>query len=892
MKKTMKFMGCCAIAVMFGTSMAETETVDELDLSGDTTVSVGEGDVKRIEYVSGTASAKLIKEGAGTLEIAIVGNTNAAFFVNGGELKFVRPGKLALAADEAAFHVDGSDADAREVSVQNGTNFVTKIKDAEGRSTYATKYSSRPNPYLKENALNGLTVFDFGTLYGSGVTGYGAAMQWSEMHVPNEIFYVWADQEGLKDLVATAESLGPTPVNMQFSGYRGKGGAGQEFKLFNTLPGRMGTNLYVDDAKATSTSTPGEGWHLLRTYTSTAWTDSSVNDYAARGFGYRPNGPSPHGGFCLAEMIVCTNYLTAAGADPDAKRKYVNFYLQRKWFGGYPVKKVVLAEGATLDASEAPIFITYFQSTGDTTVRGLDNIRMAVPSGSSTNLTVTSGIYNAYDRAVSSIPSLAFVADGEIAVAAGTNAVNIVEGSGTFRKSGGGALGIGYLGEGFTSLEVSSGSLSVNPLVTPAAALHVDAADDDAFSLAEENGTNFVVRWEDVSRNGQALKAATDKYAYGAKATINRPFRVMNRQNGLPMVDFGSMADAEHQDGWGAMLNVVNPVSGKSAPRTTTDEFGVIQVFSVWEDDPAIFDLEPVEDNEGNLKPAVGPALYGNGYSWYRGAGGSGVGYPFCAMQGPSSVREEMWLDNVRFYSQYVRFTPIEKGTHLMDQRIGDSDGGSTISVVGGNQDCQTTNGPYAAKGVYGGVRFGETMAFRYALPKKQREQIRAALGVKWFGPDTYSLKYGYEAVAVTNGAAAAFPHADVTATNLTLAGTVSARSLSVRNLEIAGDAAVSAPLALAAGGTLAVNWTGDGFAVAEAESLSIGTGGTLAIKGMDAIPPCGSEYKVVGAASVEGSAAGWIWHSADRSVRATLEKRADGLHVAFASGGVRIIFR
>ena len=866
--KMKKLAGCCVVAALSGVSMAETVTVAELALSADTTVTVGEGDVKRIEYLSGTAAAKLTKEGAGTLEVAIVGNTNAAFFVNGGELKFVRPGKVALAADEAAFHVDGSDADARDVSVQNETNFVTKIKDVEGRSTYATKYSSRLNPYLKENALNGLTVFDFGTMYGSGLTGYGAAMQWSEMHVPNEIFYVWADQEGLKGLVTTAESFGPTPVNMQFSGYRGKGGAGQEFKLFNTLPERMGTNLYVDDAKATSTSTPGEGWHLLRTYTSTAWTDASVSTYAARGFGYRPGGPSPYGGFCLAEMIVCTNYLT------EAKRKYVNFYLQRKWFGGYPVKKVILAEGATLDASEAPVSITYFQTTGDTTVRGLENIRMAVPSGLSTNLTVSSGIYNAPDRSVSAIPNIGFAADGEVAVAAGTNAVNIVEGSGTFRKSGEGALCVGYLGEGFTSLDVASGSLSVCPLVTPAAALHVDAADDDAFSLSEENGTNFVVRWEDVSRNGQALRTATDKYAYGAKATINRPFRVANRQNGLPMVDFGSMADAEHQDGWGAMLNVVNPVSGKSAPRTTTDEFGVIQVFSVWEDDPAVFDREPVEDGDGHLKPAVGPSLYGNGYSWYRGAGGRGVGYPFCAMQGPSSVREEMWLDNVRFYSQYVRFTPIGSGLHLMDQRIGNSDGGSTISVFGGNQDCQTTNGPYAAKGVYGGVRFGETMAFRYVLPKKQREQIRAALGVKWFGTDTYSLKYGFENVAVTNGAALAFPYADVTVTNLTLAGTVSARSLT-----------------LPAGGMLTLPGDGaDGFGEIFVDSLTLGTGGHVVVPDVLGTALVGRSFKIASSENFSGRASAWHGCSEDRSLRVVLEKRADGLYARFEGNGMMII--
>ncbi len=886
MNRTLKIIVATVLAFSARLAFSATETIDEMALTENTTVTVASGDVKHIEYLSGTAAAKLTKEGGGMLEIAIVGNTNASFFVNGGGLKFVRPGKLALAADEAAFHVDGSDADARDVTTENGTNFVTKIKDVEGRSTYATKYSTRPNPYLAANALNGLTVFDFGTMQGGELTGYGAAMQWSEMHVPNEIFYVWADVEGAKDQ-ASADSIGPTPVNMQFSGYRGKGGAGADFKLFNTLPSRMATNLKVDDGVATSTSTPGEGWHLLRTYTSTFWTDASINDYAARGFGYRPNGPSPYGGFRLAEMVICTNYLTAA------KREYVNFYLQRKWFGGYPVKKVVLAEGATLDATDAPVTITYFETTGSTSVHGMENLRLAVPSGVSTNILVSSGVYMASDASVSAIPNLGFAADGEISVSAGTNAANIVEGSGTFRKSGDGSLTIACLGGGFTSLDVAGGAFTLSPLLTPSAALHVDAADDAAFTLSAENGTNFVTRWEDVSRNGQALAPSTDKYAYGTKATINRPFRVLDRQNGLPMVDFGSMADAEHPDGWGAMLAVAKPVSAKSQPRVTSDEFGVIQVFTVWEDDPAVFDRPPVEDGDGLLKPAVGPSIYGNGYSWYRGAGGNGSGYPFCAMQGPSSVREEMWLDNVRFYSQYVRFTAIGAGAHLMDQRIGDGEGGSTISRLGGNQDCQTTNGPYAAKGVYGGVRIGESMAFRYVLPMHQRQQIRAALGVKWFGTDTYSLKYGFEDVAVTNGAVAAFPYADVAVTNLTLAGTVSARSLAVKNLEVAGDAVVSAPLTVASGGRIALNWNGvDGFACAAVSSFAIEASGTLELNGLGALPPCGSSYKIVGTESVSGSSAGWIWHSADRSMRAFLERKADGLYVTFGSGGFRVIFR
>lgn len=880
-----------AVVVSAVSGQESVEKVPELDLSSDVTVTVPEGSVKRIEYVSGKANASLIKEGGGTLEVAIVGNTNAAFFVNGGRLKFVRPGKLALAADEAAFHVDGSDMDSMEISVENGTNFVTKMKDVAGRSTYAERYSSRPNPYLAGNSLNGLTVFDFGSMHGSGSSGYGAAMAWSEIHLPFDIFYVWCDDPDAKKQVAE-NSIGPTPVNMQYSGYRGKGGAGEDFILSNTTPDRM-DNVVMDDVKVDPrTHRPSDGWHYVKTTAKSAWqfTTSNTNSYSARGFGFRPNGPSPYGGFKLAEMIVCTNYLTTA------KREYVNFYLKRKWFGGYPVKKVVLADGALLDASDAPVSVTYFQMMGNASVNGLENIRMSHPSGASTNVVVSTGVFNAKDGKVSMIPNIEFKDSGEIMIDAGTNAANIVEGSGVFKKSGSGSLSVGYLGKGFSSLAVNSGQLTVSPLLTPAE-LHVDAADAAAFSLSEENGTNFVSRWDDVLRNGQALAQTSQKYAYGEKSVIKRPFLAENRQNGLPMVDFGTQSDAEHQDGWGAMLDVVQPIVRPDvtdgSQRVTADQFGVLQVFSVWEDDPASFERAYIEDKEGVLKPTVGPALYGNGYSWYRGAGGAGEGFPFCSMTGPSTVREEMWLDNVRFYSQYVRFTPIEKGVHIMDQRIGVTDGGSSISVVGGNRDCATTNGPYAADGVYGGVRIGEVMAFRYYLPVWQRIQIRNALGVKWFGTEKYSHGYGFENVAVSQGSSLALPYAEVSITNLTLGGSLSARLISIsKSLAVIVDSSVSAPLSLKSGGTFTLVRNGvGGFFAVEADAFSIEPKGRIAISDWEGLT-YGQSYRVVKTGSLTGNASGWSGRNADGTRKARFEVRSDGLYLKIESCGTRIIIR
>lgn len=871
-------------------SAQEVENVPELDLSSDVTITVPDGSIKRIEYISGKANASLIKDGGGTLEVAIVGNTNASFFVNGGKLKFVRPGKLALAADEAAFHVDGSDMDSMEISVENGTNFVTKMKDVMGRSTYASQLNSRPNPFLSLNALNGLNVFDFGSIGGSVFAGYGAAMKWSEQHLPFEVFYIWKDNEYTTEGV-TESTIGPTPVNMQYSGYRGKYTVDIGFRLFNTLPDRMSYNLYINDIKCNSSSIPGEGWNFLRNFAASAWEYPAHREsYAVRGFGYRPTDTSPYGGFQLAEMVLCTNYLTTA------KREYVNFYLKRKWFGGYPVKKVVLTGGTTLDASDAPVSVTYFQMMGDASVNGLENINMSCPSGESTNIVVSTGVFYAKDGKVSMIPNIEFPDNGEIVIDDGTNAANIVEGSGVFKKSGDGSLSVGYLGKDFSSLSVVSGRLTVSPLMTPAE-LHVDAADTSAFSLAEENGTNFVSRWDDVLRNGQALAQTSQKYAYGGKALINRPFLAENRQNGLPMVDFGTQSDSEHQDGWGAMLDVVKPVYRPSlasgSQRITTDQFGVLQVFSVWEDDPASFDRAYIEDTEGVLKPTTGPALYGNGYSWYRGAGGAGDGFPFCSMQGPSTVREEMWLDNVRFYSQYVRFTPIEKGVHIMDQRIGVSEGGSSISVVGGNSDCATTNGPYAANGVYGGVRIGEVMAFRYALPMAQRTQIRNALGVKWFGTEKYSHGYGFENVVISQGASLSLPYAEVSVTNLTVGGNLSSRTISVsKTLAVTGDSTVSAPLSLKSCGTFTIvrNDAGDFFEL-EADAFSIESKGLIEISDWDGLL-CGQSYRVVESSSLSGNVSGWSGRNADGTVKARFEMRSDGLYLKLESCGTRIIIR
>lgn len=873
---------------------AATETVDELCLDSDTTVTVAAGNVKHIEYLSGTAFAKLTKEGDGTLEIAIVGNTNATLLVNGGGLKFVRPGKMALDADDAAFHVDGSDADSYVIqSTDNGTNFVQKILDVDGRDNCATNMRANFFPYIATNALNGLSVFDFGSIHIGSISGKGAPMGFSSPIPPNEVFYVWADEDGAREKVA-AGSYGPVPVCLLSAGYRGTNTtAGSGWKLFRTST-RITANLYLDDVRAENETVPGDGWHLLRTYSTSAFTFNERESYSAALFGARRTALSkglntPYGGFRLAEAVICSNYLSVA------KRAYVNFYLQRKWFGGYPVRRILLSSGTTLDAADGPMRVTYLQADEGASFSGFENVSVTPSaSGAADCVHVSSGTYSARDRSVAAIPNLGFSTDGEVALASGTNALNRVDGNGTFTKSGAGLLYAGHLEPGISSLAVTGGALVVDPLRTSSAVLHVAADDQDAFALREENGTNFVTRWEDVSRNGQALTASNKKYVYNSSVKVNAPFLAAGAQNGLAAVSFGTQSDSEHQGGWGAILDVAQRVQS-SADTTTAEGCAARQVFIVWQDDPSCYDAPYVEDLEGLLKPFVGPSIYGSGGTRWRGPGGNGSGYPYMrAAPGSNAYREGLRLDDTAITVTAVGTTILDRGFHLADHQIGAGSVTTSIEILGGDETCNSTNGPYASRGVYGGVTIGEFMAFRYHLPSLQRKRIAAALGVKWFGSEKYSLEYAFDSVALSDGASLAFPYADVTVTNMTLTGgEISARSFAVHALDIAADSAMDAPLSLAERGTLVLHGNAaDGLATVNVASCAFGESGTIDISNLETPSLCGRSYRIMETDSVSGSPAHWRGHCKDPAVRATLEVRADGVYATFRFNGIRLILR
>ena len=850
-------------------SWADTELIEELTLSADTTVTVGRGETKRIEYLSGTASAVLTKDGAGTLEIAIVGNTNATIYVKEGTLKSVRPSGLSLTGD-ILFRADASDANALETLSEGNTNYVTKIKNADSLMTgmYAAKPTSpnRPNPVLTANALNGLPVFDFGTFQCSKQSGYGAAMEISTKYLINELLYIWQDYEGVEDIDLNGGSTirGPNPINWRYS-YRGFGGGGTDYPMYYTAHSQVTANLYVDGVKRTKDFAPGQGWHLVSAHSTTLMT-SSISDYGFYGFGYSPFD-NQFGGFRLAEVIACTNVLS------EADRTKAVAYLRQKWFGGNPFRQLFVSEGATIDTSDVMLKVTTLTAQENAILTG-GKLQFS-DSFTSLDFALASGIVEAKDRATSLTENLAFTGDATIDVMSGTAVVDRVSStSGILAKTGDGALELAFPDAAVTSLVVSAGSLVVDPLATSRAYIHVDANAPDTMTFSNLNGTNLVTKWYDVNGNGRYLRQSSERHAYGTKALKNYPFLVENFTNGLSVVDFGTFNDYWRQNGWGAEMDLYPMVR---SPQSETNPV-VYNVFAVWGDREESKDIPLVDGNEFK-----GPCLFGNGGSWYRGLGGGGSRFMIMGTQS-STMGNSNWVNGqfIDYVSWMNTYAPPER-LFLQNTFVTE---GVTVQQIGGNA-TQTSTG--ATRGVAGGLRLGELMVFRYRVPDNERFRVDRALMAKWFGSENVCT---YGSLSVTNEAVLAFPYADVTVTNLTLAGTVSARSLAVRNLDIVGGATVSAPLALSAGGMLALCWDGSGFGEVAAESFSIGDGGTLAIHNADVASLCGRSFRVVACNDISGTGAGWIWHSADRTVRAVIEKRADGIYVTFGSSGFRVFFR
>lgn len=466
-------------------------------------------------------------------------------------------------------------------------------------------------------------------------------------------------------------------------------------------------------------------------------------------------------------------------------------------------------------------------------------------------------------------------------VPSGTGLVDRVSSStGRFRKTGAGTLELALPSTSLTRLEVAAGELLVDPLKTPGAYLHVDATRADTMTCSDLNGTNLVTQWRDVTFGDRYLKQSGEKHAYGSKGVKQYPFLTDAFTNGLPVVDFGTFSSSAHQDGWGAEMDVYPRINSPVA----SDNPALTTVLAVWGDREEVKDLPLVHDS-----PFPGPCLFGAGGIWYRGAGGGGAGFP--SVKGTdSSFGDSVWINGTQipYMSWQYGYVPPES---LYVQNVQSLGGRVTLQQIGGNATQTNANDPNTIRGVAGGLRLGELLLFRYAIPDEDRFRIDHALGVKWFGAEygDARLEYDLDSVVVAAGASAAFPYADLTATNLAVAGSVTARTVVARNLTVL-DGEIAAPLSLADGGTISVTDASGEIPCLTAQSVSFEGTGTIVLSAPSVGESVAEPLKVIavaGGPEVPQRVRGW---RTETGVRAVLVRRADGYYLDPAPGAVLIV--
>lgn len=253
-------------------------------------------------------------------------------------------------------HLDASQSDTLTLTAVNGTNMVSKWKDANGRQHYAQPSptgASNP-PFLSSVKLNGLPVVDFGEYWcGSACTAegrWGGVLYWDSTCLGvRDVFTVAMDTEDLKiknalwETGLTATRAAPFVGNTEDAHfYRGNRSdpSLENSTVVNTGGNTPDYTCSVDGApyvKASTVQYP-DGFHVLHLKTNRE--DSNGNSFTAE----RTNS---RGGQRIAEFVVCNEDVSSADA-----AKTVN-YLRAKWFRAgtneLSLVDVSVAAGAELD---------------------------------------------------------------------------------------------------------------------------------------------------------------------------------------------------------------------------------------------------------------------------------------------------------------------------------------------------------------------------------------------------------------------------------------------------------------------------------------------------------------------------------------------------------------
>jgi hypothetical protein len=380
-----------------------------------------------------------------------------------------------------ALHFDASRADTLDVVEENGTNYVTAWRDADGRNITATPFNGNDGngrlhdqrPWLSNlSVVNGVPLVDFGAYYGSGeayaaALGPSASMSFPRVSGVREIFVVWQDTQSAD---STAFVLG---ANDNYMLHRGNSGFllnGSYYYEYHS-----GDETYIDGVKRSWTYGTYDFTRTTVASMNISKDDLSVNTLAQDRY-------IRFGGCRIAEVILYSTPLTSA------ERLAVHRHLQAKW-----------------------------QTLGSIDLREVRVSARDQPVGVEDGKTVDVGTLN-----ISA--STKFIKQG-----GGTLNIGVLTADGVSMDVRGGAVSFVDNVDGVTDTAPAAG-----------AALWLDATKDDSFVRTNLEsgvaGRDYIHRWNDCRPSQTAI------YAYPMTSAVdtNRPFVVANAANGNAVVDFGT----------------------------------------------------------------------------------------------------------------------------------------------------------------------------------------------------------------------------------------------------------------------------------------------------------------------------------------------------------------
>ena len=861
-----------------------TNLADSVEISADTNITVAANEILKIEYVYGDNPVTVTKSGGGRLEIATSSISNLSVVVAEGTFASARPAAIPLNDTfRPSLRVDASDTTKFTYSESDGTNFLSKVMDADGNGAYFSNWGGWGRPYVAFETLNGLGLIDFGTIKDMNssnsprlASGHGGMLAFNNIgpegksSLPlGEFFFVWKDRDDSIDheLINGNEFSGPPFLGNNPSWFiRGNGGGGNGFSFYSGMPDAISKNIHLDGEAVRSDMRVPRGFHLIRNRIKEG---SSVS---AGMIGYTSGSSTAGkiwtaGGFVLAEAVIYSNRLSEATA------MRVEAQLQSKWLG-LKLKNLTLAKDATLDVGAFKFAIGTLDITGDANIIGITNLCFDALTRTSSNVLVSGAVaLDGFRQHLT--PDLAFDGDAEIAVSGTTRIQTVTSGTGILVKSGDGELRLAD--PAATNITVAFGTLAISPLYVRSAEYHLDASALDTMETTDVNGTNMVSAWYDMEDSTRAFKPTTWRtYDWNKALRVRGPYVSANAVGEMPMVDFGTFANANHQDGWGGCLEPVSSLSG------------IHEAFVVWKDHPEVKDYTYGSDYGTDF---YGPCLFGLQYYWFRGTGGNGSSFAMHYSTAPGIMYGNglVWIDGEEVDGRNSR---IGDGIHVYSQRVSES--GVPIQQMGGawQADVKTSPSGASVKGTYGGLMVGEVILFKDFLSDRFRSRISGALNSKWRNATN---EWAYGEISIAAGATLNHPYADLEVTNLLLGGSIAATRVMPSTLTLPGTAAtLDGRLELPDGGQIVIGVNQDGsFGTLRAQSVRVKGSGTIAFHGNISTALCGRTFRIVETSDVDAPGMSWKAPSLrGTGLRAVLSAKADGLYLTFESSGFVVLFR